>query len=84
MWYTEKVEPITRRSKNPKSLSLINNEQEITSNSFNDLTNGRIPNDILFLAEQLEENKMIVEDMKKINKVVLEELSKYNINLEDK
>ena len=84
MWYTEKVEPITRRSKNPKSLSLINNEQEITSNSFNDLTNGRIPNDILFLAEQLEENKMIVEDMKKINKVVLEELSKYNTNLEDK
>tara|TARA_B100000767_G_C19388422_1_gene378819 strand:+ start:370 stop:546 length:177 start_codon:yes stop_codon:yes gene_type:complete len=38
-------------------------------------------NKILFLAEQNEENKNIVEDMKRLNRILIEELNKQNIKL---
>ena len=55
-----------------------NNAKEKT---FNDLAEGRLPNDILFLAEQNEENRAIVEDIRRLNKILLEELTKQNIQL---
>jgi len=45
------------------------------------LAEGRLPNDILFLAEQNEENRAIVEDIRRLNKILLEELTKQNIQL---
>jgi hypothetical protein len=35
----------------------------------------------LFLAEQNEENRAIVEDIRRLNKILLEELTKQNIKL---
>ena len=56
-------------------------DAEVRHESFNDLASGRLPNDILFLAEQNEENKAIVEDIRRLNKTLLEELTKQNITL---
>ena len=54
---------------------------KVTEKSFNDLAQGRLPNDILFLAEQNEENKAVVEDIRRLNRILVEELTKQNITL---
>ena len=56
-------------------------ENNVKEKTFNDLAEGRLPNDILFLAEQNEENRAIVEDIRRLNKILLEELTKQNIQL---
>ena len=56
-------------------------ENNVKEKTFNDLAEGRLPNDILFLAEQNEENRAIVEDIRRLNKILLEELTKQNIKL---
>ena len=77
IWFIEKIEPVKPKSvsnKKPPSA-------EVHEKSFNDLAEGRLPNDILFLAEQNEENRAIVEDIRRLNKILLEELTKQNIKL---
>ena len=76
IWYVEKIEPVIRKSTYQKKTSA-----EVTEKAFNDLAEGRLPNDILFLAEQNEENRAIVEDIRRLNKILLEELTKQNIQL---
>lgn len=56
-------------------------ENTVKEKTFNDLAEGRLPNDILFLAEQNEENRAIVEDIRRLNKILIEELTKQNIQL---
>jgi len=93
IWYIEKIEPKSAtqqrnkkvyKSQRRADLITENHEfkdAEVRQDSFNDLASGRLPSDILFLAEQNEENKAIVEDIRKLNKILLEELSKQNIKL---
>jgi len=93
IWYIEKIEPKTKtqqrnkkvyKSQRRADLITENHEfkdAEVRQDSFNDLASGRLPSDILFLAEQNEENKAIVEDIRRLNKILLEELSKQNIKL---
>lgn len=76
IWYVEKIEPVIRKSTYQKKPTA-----EVTEKAFNDLAEGRLPNDILFLAEQNEENRAIVEDIRRLNKILLEELTKQNIQL---
>ena len=52
---------------------------EVSHEAYSDLATGRLPNDILFLAEQNEENKAVVEDIRRLNKILIEELTKQNI-----
>lgn len=73
IWFTEEVEPVTKKYKRKRIY---------TSDIANpDITACRLPNDILFLAEQNEENKEIVEDIRRLNKILIEELAKQNIQL---
>jgi len=94
LWYTEKIEPISDaqrkhgkkyKSQRREDLKPYENHDfkdvEIGHANFNDLAAGRLPNDILFLAEQNEENKSIVEDIRRLNKILIEELTKQNITL---
>tara|TARA_X000001382_G_scaffold116994_1_gene96409 strand:+ start:464 stop:961 length:498 start_codon:yes stop_codon:yes gene_type:complete len=76
IWYVEKIEPIARKEQKEGVPNY-----EVSSNTYNDLATGRLPNDILFLAEQNEENKAIVEDIRRLNKILIEELNKQNIKL---
>ena len=76
IWFIEKIEPqFTKPVYQRKPMA------EVTERSFNDLAEGRLPNDILFLAEQNEENKAIVEDIRRLNRILVEELTKQNIKL---
>ena len=73
IWFTEEMEPVTKKYKRKRIY---------TSDVANpDITACRLPNDILFLAEQNEENKEIVEDIRRLNKILIEELAKQNIEL---
>ena len=94
IWYIEKIEPKTKtqqrnskkKYKSQRRADLITEnhefkDAEVRQDSFNDLASGRLPSDILFLAEQNEENKAIVEDIRRLNKILLQELSKQNIKL---
>ena len=73
IWFTEEIEPVTKKYKRKRIY---------TSDVANpDITACRLPNDILFLAEQNEENKEIVEDIRRLNKILIEELAKQNIEL---
>ncbi len=45
------------------------------------MAEGRLPNDILFLAEQNAEKRVIFEDIRRLNKILIEELTKQNIQL---
>lgn len=56
-------------------------DAEISAKAYNDLALGRLPNHILCLAEQNEENKEIVEDIRRLNRILVEELTKQNITL---
>ncbi len=76
IWLVEKIEPEIRKYKYERKPMA-----EVTERSFNDLAEGRLPNDILFLAEQNEENRAIVEDIRRLNKILIEELTKQNIKL---
>lgn len=76
IWFVEKIEPEIRKYKYERKPMA-----EVTEKSFNDLAEGRLPNDILFLAEQNEENRAIVEDIRRLNKILIEELTKQNIKL---
>jgi hypothetical protein len=75
IWFTEKIEPQIRKMQHQRPAA------EVTEKSFNDLAQGRLPHDILFLAEQNEENKAIVEDIRRLNRILVEELTKQNIKL---
>ena len=94
IWYIEKIEPKSttqqryskEKYKSQRRAELYPEKHdfkdaEVRHESFNDLASGRLPNDILFLAEQNEENKAIVEDIRRLNKTLLEELTKQNITL---
>ena len=73
IWFTEEIEPVTKKYKRKRIY---------TSDVANpDITACRLPNDILFLAEQNEENKEIVEDIRRLTKILIEELAKQNIEL---
>tara|TARA_R110001583_G_scaffold145922_3_gene297965 strand:- start:4933 stop:5430 length:498 start_codon:yes stop_codon:yes gene_type:complete len=74
IWYVEKIEPISRK----KQKGDVPN-YEVSHEAYSDLATGRLPNDILFLAEQNEENKAVVEDIRRLNKILIEELTKQNI-----
>jgi hypothetical protein len=73
IWFTEEIEPITKKYKDKRKYK--------PDVSDCDTAACRLPNDILFLAEQNEENKEIVEDIRRLNKILIEELAKQNIEL---
>ena len=73
IWFTEEIEPVTKKYKRKRIYT--------SDVSDYDTTACRLPNDILFLAEQNEENKEIVEDIRRLNKILIEELAKQNIEL---
>ena len=76
IWYVEKIVSIARKEQKERVPNY-----EVSSDTYNDLATGRLPNDILFLAEQNEENKAIVEDIRRLNKILIEELNKQNMKL---
>jgi hypothetical protein len=76
IWFIENIDPKVKKSAYQRKPYA-----EVTEKSFNDLAQGRLPNDILFLAEQNEENKAVVEDIRRLNRILVEELTKQNITL---
>ncbi len=73
IWFTEEIEPVTKKYKDKRKYKPDVSDYDTTA--------CRLPNDILFLAEQNEENKEIVEDIRRLNKILIEELAKQNIEL---
>ena len=79
IWYTEKVDPhTTKKSENQRKHYDVVHRQDPAIGNF-DAETGRLPNDILFLAEQNEENREIVEDIRRLNRILIEELGKQNL-----
>ena len=78
VWYVEDIDPV-KPAKKRKPYDVVHRQDPALGN-FNAET-GRLPNDILFLAEQNEENKQIVEDIRRLNRILIEELAKQNVKL---
>ena len=79
VWYTEKIDPSAKKPKNQrKPYDDVVHRRDPAIGNF-DAETGRLPNDILFLAEQNEENREIVEDIRRLNRILIEELGKQNL-----
>ena len=78
VWYVADIDPV-KPAKPRKQYDVVHRQDPAIGNF--DAETGRLPNDILFLAEQNEENKQIVEDIRRLNRILIEELAKQNIKL---
>jgi len=79
VWYTEKIDPsAAKKPENQRKPYDVVHRQDPAIGNF-DAETGRLPNDILFLAEQNEENREIVEDIRRLNRILIEELGKQNL-----
>ena len=78
VWYVADIDPV-KPAKKRKSYDVVHRQDPAIGNF--DAETGRLPNDILFLAEQNEENKQIVEDIRRLNRILIEELAKQNVKL---
>jgi hypothetical protein len=78
VWYVEDIDPV-KPLKKRKPYDVVHRQDPALGNF--DAETGRLPNDILFLAEQNEENKQIVEDIRRLNRILIEELAKQNVKL---
>ena len=76
VWYIKDIEPV-KREKPHKHYDVVHRQDPAIGNF--DAETGRLPNDILFLAEQNEENREIVEDIRRLNRILIEELGKQNL-----
>ena len=78
VWYVEDIDPV-KPEKKRKPYDVVHRQDPAIGNY--DACMGKLPNDILFLAEQNEENREIVEDIRRLNRILIEELAKQNIKL---
>ena len=79
IWYTEKIDPhTTKKPANQRKKYKVVHQEDPSAGNY-DAETGRLPNDILFLAEQNEENREIVEDIRRLNRILIEELGKQNL-----
>ena len=78
IWYVADIDPL-ESAKTRKPYDMVHRQDPAIGNF--DAETGRLPNDILFLAEQNEENRQIVEDIRRLNRILIEELAKQNIKL---
>ena len=76
VWYIKDIDPV-KREKPRKHYDVVHRQDPAIGNF--DAETGRLPNDILFLAEQNEENREIVEDIRRLNRILIEELGKQNL-----
>ena len=76
VWYVADIEPV-KPAKPRKHYDVVHRQDPAIGNF--DAETGRLPNDILFLAEQNEENREIVEDIRRLNRILIEELGKQNL-----
>tara|TARA_Y100000592_G_scaffold31724_1_gene50509 strand:+ start:104 stop:661 length:558 start_codon:yes stop_codon:yes gene_type:complete len=80
VWYVADIEPVdSKKKKTRKPYDVVHRQDPAIGNY--DACMGKLPNDILFLAEQNEENRQIVEDIRRLNRILIEELAKQNIKL---
>jgi hypothetical protein len=80
VWYVADIEPVDTKEKKPRKPYDVVHRQDPAIGNY-DACMGKLPNDILFLAEQNEENRQIVEDIRRLNRILIEELAKQNIKL---
>ena len=78
LWYVADIDPV-KPAKPRKPYDMVHRQDPAIGNY--DACMGKLPNDILFLAEQNEENRQIVEDIRRLNRILIEELAKQNIKL---
>ena len=80
VWYVADIKPVDSGEKKTRKPYDVVHRQDPAIGNY-DACMGKLPNDILFLAEQNEENRQIVEDIRRLNRILIEELAKQNVKL---
>jgi hypothetical protein len=86
VWLEGDREPITRKpdyAKNqPKTFGSLSKKASESDGEGSATERSKVPNDILSLVELREENRMIVDDLNKIKKILRQELGYSDFSLE--
>lgn len=86
VWLEGDREPITRKpdyAKNqPKSFGSLSKQASQSDGEGSATERSKVPNEILTLIELKEENRMIVDDLNKIKKILRQELGYSDFSLE--
>ena len=86
VWLEGDREPTTKKpdyAKNqPKSFGSLSKKQSQSDGEGSATERSKVPNEILTLIELKEENRMIVDDINKIKKILKEELGYSDFSLE--
>ena len=89
MWLEGDREPIEPKPKTrdyaknqPKSFGSLSKKQSQSDGEGSATERSKVPNEILTLIELKEENRMIVDDLNKIKKILRQELGYSDFSLE--